>query len=85
MNYVECINMDHMSPKKTIIQHSLMSKSVKMFNASFDKYVKVEFLEGDSLRERDYWPLNLLWPIFCRNLNRLRFTPKGQKEENLLY
>ena len=54
MNYVECINMDHMSPKKTIIQHSLMSKAVKMFNASFDKYVKVEFLEGDSLRERDY-------------------------------
>ena len=58
MNYVECINMDHMSPKKTIIQHSLMSKAVKMFNASFDKYVKVEFLEGDSLREReiiDHW------------------------------
>lgn len=25
---------------------------VKMFNASFDKYVKVEFLEGDCLRER---------------------------------
>ena len=32
---------------------SLMSKAVKMFNASFDKYVKVEFLEGDCLRERD--------------------------------
>ena len=39
--------------KSHLMIFCLMSKAVKMFNASFHKYVKVEFLEGDCLRERD--------------------------------
>ena len=51
---------------------------------SFDKHMDVEHHEGDFLRDR-VWPLNLLYLSSVENLNRIRFTPKVQRQQSIGY